>query len=193
MPPITIETAIVAALIAFVGALAGQLLGAFLGARYAADVSRKTQLELADLAFQRQWRERLVRPFLELAVQRLGLLSEFTATMSTAKHDDAKAIVWNFQRTDSVIHAAALASLGDEALTAASNEWMEAELVTAKGLWKIVEGEIYEPSDAEAVLHLMINLVELTAKLQYEAARYVSGISTAQRPRSRWARITRRS
>ena len=60
MPGITLESAIVAAIIAFFGALLGQITGAFFGARYAADVNRRTQLEIADLSFKRQWRERLV-------------------------------------------------------------------------------------------------------------------------------------
>jgi outer membrane lipoprotein SlyB len=51
---IPLEAAIVAALIGFVGAIVGaivgQVLGAVLGSRYSANVTRRTQLELAELA-----------------------------------------------------------------------------------------------------------------------------------------------
>ncbi len=70
--------AIIAAFIAFAGVLLGQIIGAVLGARYAANLTRKTQLEMADVTFQRQWRERLVRPFLELADKRVAALADFS-------------------------------------------------------------------------------------------------------------------
>lgn len=70
--------AIVAALIAFAGVVLSQIVGAVMGARYAANMTRRTQLELADITFQRQWRERLVRPFLELADKRVAALADFS-------------------------------------------------------------------------------------------------------------------
>ena len=110
---VPLETAIVAALIGLAAALLGQFVAVFLGARYAANLNRRTQLELADLAFRRQWRERTVRPFLELANQRLSLLAGFNGAVVGGDLEVALKVAREFGGTDSVVHAAAFGALGD--------------------------------------------------------------------------------
>lgn len=85
-----IETAVLAALIGLVSALVGQVVGAVIGSRYAANLNRKTQLELADLAFQRQWREKLVRPFLDLADERMIMITEFSHAASNGNSEQTQ-------------------------------------------------------------------------------------------------------
>jgi hypothetical protein len=181
VPTIPLEAAIVAALIGLAGGLIGQFFAVFLGARYAAELSRKTQLEIDTLGFQRHWREQLVRPFLNLVTQRLALISEFNNAVTDSNFERAMELAREFNRTEALIHAATFATFGNQQLSNAGDAWMESEQRLAARFAAIAAKNAIERDDATAIVEGMIDLVDATGMLFFAAGRYTeSGLPVAK-------------
>jgi hypothetical protein len=139
-----LETAIIAALIGVAGALlvqiVGQVLGALIGTRWAARLARKTQLEIAELTFARQWRETLVRPYMEFTTERVRLLHEFNERLNDPRGlVEAEEIARRFARIDTVLHNASVAALEVISVSGGLSVSQEAQADECAG--EVQEGE----------------------------------------------------
>ena len=190
MPTIafSLQDAVIAALIGFIGAIAGQAVGAFLGARYSAKLARKTQIQLANLAFEREWREAVVRPFFELARRHLALIADFTEAVTTRDWNRVQDTARNTKRAESAPQVTTMRTLGDEKLTKAADAWLDAERRVLDEFDRVLAEHSqaekkYFPSPRnpkpgpEPTVNAapFIEFAEATARVQAEAARYVGG------------------
>lgn len=188
-----VEAGIVAALIGFAAALLGQFVAVFLGARYAAELNRKTQLEIAALSFQRQWRERLLHPHLELASQRLSTVIEFNNAVMHSDLEGALKAARSFSGTEPTVQTAALERLGDQQLSTVSQDWFRASDELAHTFDVILTNNGIRTEDRDSVARGLIDLVEATGRLYAEAGQYAAGRNGIEPSHSRalWKKLSR--
>jgi hypothetical protein len=190
MPALPLETALIAALIGFVGAIAGQVFGAFLGTRHAARVQRETALEVARLnaeaqealarqRYEWEWRERLVRPLLDLAAGRLRVLADYSEAVSNLDVATARRHLGVLQRTEGLLHAHSWEALGDLQLAAAGMNWVAAEEKAIAMMDKILEGRGF-PALPDFTLGELSDLLDATVQLHKAAERFIFARGQAQ-------------